>query len=433
MHKHLLLKALTITALGISASLADTITLKSGKVLTGKVLEERASEYLLEVNITASIKDQKVIAKSAILSIEQEAADKKPFEALQGILPTGDQLSEGDYSLIIEGKLKPFIQTYPKSKHLPEVQKTLATLEAEKKRVLAGDLKLDGKWIPADEWNANAYDLDALLIFNEMKNAADQNSYLAALQKYDELIIKFPESGPYHSARELAGTLLPRFQRIVTAKAGAAKEKASARERSANSLSARDRSRVQAARDAEKTRYTAMIEKARSEKVRWLPVNDYDERNLKTLERTIRSEIRTLGRESRDRVNLGELYRELWNLAGKGDAAGLKRDLSKFKSSKIDPKYYTLISDHLAANPTPEPVEEEPIIEEKPEPAVEEEPKKKNKKTRPTPTQGDDFTEEEEQEEGSGMMTIVYGVLVLALIGLLVGLYLKKRQSEDEE
>lgn len=428
MHKHILLKALTITALGISTSWADTITLKSGKVLTGKVLEERASEYLLEVNITASIKDQKVIAKSDVLSIEQEAADKKPFEALKGILPTGDQLSEGDYNLIIEGKLKPFIQSYPKSDHLPEVQKTLATLEAEKKRIIVGDIKLSGEWISAEEWNANAYDLDALLIFNEMKKAVNKNSYRAALVKYDELIRNFPDSGPSNEAQELTATFLPRFQRIVAAKASSAKEKAAARERSANSLGARDRSRVLAARDAEKIRYEAMIEKARSEKVRWLPVNDYDEKNLKSLERTIRSEIRSLGRDARDRVNLGELYRELWAHAGKGDTANLKRDLSKFKSSKIDPKYHTLISDHLAANPAPEPVKEEPPIKEEPEP-VKEEPKKK-KKTLPAPKPADDLPDE---EEGSGMMTIVYSILILALIGLLTALFLKKRQSEDDQ
>lgn len=430
MHKHILFKALTITALGISTSWADTITLKSGKVLTGKVLEERGSEYLLEVNITASIKDQKVISKSEVLSIEKEAADKKPFEALQGILPTGDQLSEGDYNLIIEGKLKPFIQAFPKSDHFPEVQKTLATLEAEKKRVLAGDIKLNGEWIPAAEWNANAYDLDALLILNEMKKAVDKNSYRVALLKYDELITNFPDSGPSNEAQELTAIFLPRFQRIITAKVGAAKEKAAARERSANSLGARDRSRVLAAQDAEKTRYEAMIEKARSEKVRWLPVNDYDERNLKSLERTIRSEIRTLGRDSRERVNLGELYRTLWALAEKGDGSALKRDLSKFKSSKTDPKYYNLITDHLAANPAPEPVEEEPVIEEKPVLVVKEEPKKKKKKS-PTTEPVDDFPEEEE-EKGSGMMTIVYVVLILALVGLLAGLFLKKSKSEDE-
>ena len=435
MQNHLLLKALTFVALGtfgINSSFADTITLKSGKVLEGKVLEDLGEEYLLEVQVTRSIKDRKKIKKSDVVSIEKTAEDAQPFEDLKGTLPTGDQMAAGDYRLLIEGKLKPFIEKFPKSEHLPEVKKMLSTLEGELKRVEAGDVKLEGKWIAASEWNSNAFDLDSLVLFNKMEMAAKGSSYRQALLIYDNLKDSYPASEGLVKARALASKILPAYQRIISGKVSSVKQRIAERERSIQGLPVRDRPRVEASHTAEKERYAAILAKAKEEKVRWIPAYDYDERSLTSIARVIKSEITALSRVRDSRDNLAELYRETWAAAGKGEASLVQRNLSKFRSKKVDPKYAQLLSAHLAANPAPEPVEEEQKPEPKPEPEepkVEEKPKPKKK---PQPSDDLDLSDPEE-EEGGGMMTVVYVILALALIGILVGVLLKSRKSDEEE
>ena len=433
MHYHLILKALSVVALGtigINLSFADTITLKSGKVLEGKVLEERADEYLLEVQITRSIKDRKTVKKSDVVSIEKTAEDAQPFKELQGILPTGDQMQPGEYKLLIEGKLKPFLANFPDSQHLPEVKKMLATLESELKRVEAGEIKLKGAWIAAAEWNSNAFDLDSLVLFNKLEEFAKAGYYRQTLLTYDELKNGYPTSEGLTKSRDIVQKILPAYQKIIATQAGKAKQSLEDRLKAIENLPIRDRTRVKETFDAERARYQQLLDKAREEKIRWIPVYAYDGRSLGNLERTIKSEIASLNRLRPDRENLAELYRQAWKAAGQGDETSVRRLLSKFRSKKIDPKYGEIISAHLAANPAPEPVEEkvEPKPTPQPEPVVEEKPKPKKKPQRDI---DEDLTEPE--KESSGMMGIVYAILGIAIIGILLGVFLKSRKSEDGE
>ncbi|MDA8977009.1 hypothetical protein N9F58_00590, partial [Akkermansiaceae bacterium] len=116
MQNKILLHILATTALGMSSSLADTITLKSGKVFEGRVLEENATDYILEIQITATIKDRKTVKKTDVESIVAEAPDLKPYESIKDTLPTPDQLSEGDYQELIE-PVRSFVKKYPKSEY----------------------------------------------------------------------------------------------------------------------------------------------------------------------------------------------------------------------------------------------------------------------------------------------------------------------------
>jgi hypothetical protein len=64
-------------------------------------------------------------------------------------------------------------------------------------------------------------------------------------------------------------------------------------------------------------------------------------------------------------------------------------------------------------------------VEPKPEPV-----KEKPKKTKSEKTESEGSAEIEEE---SSMMGLVYGILGLAVIGILVGLVLKSRKSDGEE
>ena len=69
---------------------ADTITLKDGTKLEGKILEENPSTIKIEYNVTKSIKDIKSISRSEIKEITKVSEDEIAFDSIKSLLPTDD-------------------------------------------------------------------------------------------------------------------------------------------------------------------------------------------------------------------------------------------------------------------------------------------------------------------------------------------------------
>ncbi|MDB4699991.1 hypothetical protein OAF17_03670, partial [Akkermansiaceae bacterium] len=211
-----------------------------------------------------------------------------------------------------------------------------------------------------------------------------------------------------------------------------------ARENDIKNLPASDIPRVRAFHEEQEARYQAALAKAREERSKWLPENEYDERGLKTIERNINSFISALNRPSRDKKNNSQLYREAWEAAGNGDTQSTQRLVVSLKSSKMDEEYLELIEAHLEANPAPEAPKEEEAAPVEAEPKKEEadaKDKSRKKGSRNSETNAEDESQEAalpaEEEESSN--SLIYGILGLALIGILVGILLKSRKSNEDE
>ena len=129
---------------------ADTIKLKDGTTLEGKILEESPTTIKIEYNVTKGIKDTKSINRSEITEIDKESADEIAFNALKSLLPTDDLLSVDDYNKIIGDKPAKFLALYTSSKLKDSVQKIVDELEKEKTVAESGGIKLNGKWITGD-------------------------------------------------------------------------------------------------------------------------------------------------------------------------------------------------------------------------------------------------------------------------------------------
>ena len=128
--------------------LADTVTLKSGEIVEGKVVTENAEIVQVEVEVSGSIKETKTFPTADVASIEKTAPDKVSFAKIMASVPTPDLLSSADYEAMIRSGARRFLATYPESEHAEDVQKVLTQLEEEKVKVQLGSIKLDGKWIP---------------------------------------------------------------------------------------------------------------------------------------------------------------------------------------------------------------------------------------------------------------------------------------------
>ncbi len=418
--------------LGTSLASADKITLASGEIIEGTIESETSDEYEILVK-KGGIRDLKTFKKIEIKKIEKELPDQKPFSEIQKKypLPIPDLLPQEKYEDAIQTDLKPFITKFPKSRHLDEVKKILAQYTEELEKIKAGDKKIENKWIAAAEWNADAIENDALLALKEMERRANAKSFRGAMIQFDKIQTQYPGTRAAISANEVAAKILPTYQRIVTSKTLAAKDKLEQQLEAFEKLGNRDARRAKAAFEERMAAHEERIESEREARNKWIPMNDFDHKNLRRLGSHITSTLRKLERGSKSRKNVGELYRQAWALASVGDEKKLKRALGKLKSAGADEKYFALLQTQLEENPAPK------MVETKPEPKIENPPKeqpKKDKKDRKKKEKDqkpkkDRPAEPEEEVEKSSVIPIIGIIAVLSLVGLFVGISQKKKKK----
>jgi hypothetical protein len=437
---------LTIFALATCSVQADKITLKDGKVIEGEVISETDTEYVVSVAYSKSIRTRETFKKSEIADIQKEAPDLKPYEALKDVLPTPDRLSVVGYEQLIESRVKPFLNSFPNSKYTREVKKTLATLESELARAKAGDVKLDGEWIDAAEWNANALELDAQVLVKRMKALAARKSYRSALLIYDKINTEFRSADAANDASQAALQFLPKYSAQIKNLEAEAPEKLEKRDKALKAMAARDSSRMKKAYDEIEAKHQAALAKAKESRTKWLPVSEFDSRTLQTLARNIDTEINNIqrgGTRTSNQTSTSAVYRNAWEAAGKGNTNEVKRLQSTLRSRKIDNKYLQLISEHLAANPAKE-EDPSPSLEEQraAEAAKAKEAKAKADADRKATAEekrarrlrereeqeGADDSDEEEKSESSFLPILIAVVLLTLLIAFLV---MKRKQSEE--
>lgn len=170
---------------GSLSGLADTFTLKDGSTLEGKILHEDANSYVLEIQVTKSIKDEKTVAKADVAKITREQLDITAFAPLQKLVPTPDLLTADEYLKRISS-VNQFLKTYPASSKSREAKVILETLKSEAAQVEAGGIKTNGEMISQAAYKANAYELDARVQEARIRGLIDSREPLAALRVFSE-------------------------------------------------------------------------------------------------------------------------------------------------------------------------------------------------------------------------------------------------------
>jgi hypothetical protein len=174
--------------------MADSITLKDGKVLKGDVINDGPDGVLIEYFVTATIKDQKLVAKDEIATISVIPPDEKAFQDL-GILATPKTVLDTSFhDQLIEKKIPEYLKQYPYSRHLTELREDLRSLEAERARLRQGDRRIDGTWIEAAKIEEHPYQFGAKIQFAEMKDQMQARDLVGALKSYELLEKKYPAS-----------------------------------------------------------------------------------------------------------------------------------------------------------------------------------------------------------------------------------------------
>ena len=197
---------LTFTILffaGILASFADVVMLKNGEKLEGKIVSETGTDVTLDIQVSAGILDSRTVPKTDIASVVKDQPDAAAWKQLQNLKLGVSSQAATAYDAMIN-PLRAFTTQYPTSTHAAEAQKMLGEFEAEKKRVAAGEVKLNGKWMMKEEAQKERYQINALLAFQYMRDQSAKRDLVAAMNAFDVIETQYPGARVYPDAVELA-------------------------------------------------------------------------------------------------------------------------------------------------------------------------------------------------------------------------------------
>ncbi|GEM_PF-518909 len=204
--------------LPLSLLRADEVKLKSGQSITGRITYEADDIIKIEVPVSASIKETKVIGRADIAEILKDAPDDVEFNRIQGLVPTASLMPASAYRQIIETGPDSFLKAFPQSAHVPKVQEIRKTLAEELDKVERGFLKIEGEWLtPQDKIDFKEL-IESRIRFLSMSNLAQSgnlNGLIGAMREFENIEKNYYGSPAFPKAVDLARQVIPNLGRLL--------------------------------------------------------------------------------------------------------------------------------------------------------------------------------------------------------------------------
>jgi hypothetical protein len=320
--------------------LGDTFTLKDGSTVEGAVLREEGDSYILEVQVTKSIKDERKISKSEILKQAREKLDLTAFAAIQKLVPVPDFTPADDYAPKISAATK-FIEQFPGSSKIKEAKAILAELSSEAAAINSGGMKMSGKVLTSAEYKANAYEIDSRIAEAKIRRLVESGDQLAALRAFAEFDRDYRSTLSY-------GTLAPFITQVIKAYVAELKEslatldeRIKTRQTGLQQMAMSDRSATDEAIKEEAAAIEARYQAEKTGKTGWLTISSYHKASLDESIKFGESELvrlaavkPVLGQDG------GRIYREAYNAVHNNlSAATVSAAIANAKAALIPASY----------------------------------------------------------------------------------------------
>jgi hypothetical protein len=259
---------------------ADTVILKNGEKLDGKITGETDSELTIEYKVTASISDSRTVKKDEIEKVEKESEEEKTYQRLARIKVGANGYPVATYEQIIAA-LQDFLTKFPKSAHAAEIQKNLDAFKEEKDRVESGEIKIGGKWLSKSEAEKERYQLSGTVLFGKMQEAAARRDYIGAMNTFDQIEKNYPGSYAFPDAIDLARQITAALKPLADRTLTDAKQRKIERDRATQLASEPEKSQLLAAQKREQEQGDAAVEAAEKDKTaKWPPFLPNNEKSL---------------------------------------------------------------------------------------------------------------------------------------------------------
>jgi hypothetical protein len=330
---------------------ADTFTLKDGTVLEGKILRQDATSYFLEVNVTKSIKDERIVPKADVKSVVAVKPDLVAFEEIAKLVPAPDLLTGQDYGVRIRA-VETFLKEHRGSSKTKQAKEILDKLKSEANEVLAGGIKMSGRIVPPADYRSNQYDIDSRILESRIKAQAKAGQTLLALRSHSEMQRDFRNTNAFSE-------LIPFMEKVINLHTTQVSQMLSTfdarvkeRETGLNRMSQADRRVTEAAIKEESAGFEARFKVEKDSQIGWVTPRPYFKPSL---EETLSFAKQELGRLAAAKnaapIDGGKIYRETLSLIlSKGEGTAVTNALSSARSAGMSAPYLARLEEAARAS-----------------------------------------------------------------------------------
>ncbi len=273
---------------------ADTVILKSGEKLEGKILSETDAELTMSVQVSATIKDERVVKRDEIEKVLKIQPEEEAWVALGGLVPGADSLERDDYERV-KAALQHFLNSFPKSGYAPVAKERLDQFTAEQKRVEAGEMKLNGDWLTKEKVKEERVQVGGHILLNRMRRAATAGQLTEAMAIFDQMEKGFPGCASYPDAVELARRVLATLKPAVDQRQAQLTRRIEDEKQRLKTSTGTEKAQLEALIKQERTTADATIAAMERAGVKWFPLAPANERSLAALESRVTTETARLG------------------------------------------------------------------------------------------------------------------------------------------
>jgi len=260
---------LLIFVFSLQAHGFEWIELTDGTKVEGRILSVTADGVLMDVQTSPAIREERNFPRADVAKIQRAGKDDIAFAEVAGITVPATADDPGVYDVLLEQKVRPFMKNYAYSKHMPEARKLAATLEAERARVSAGELKVDGRWIGGGAVGAEKTEVTGQLQLSKMKAANDP---AAAMMAFEVLEKNAGTSSSYPEGVRLARASLEKMRAVLVRARTDLDRRTREQEQGLQLASADRRMQMETGIAQEKASIATQVERARQTGGKWLPL-----------------------------------------------------------------------------------------------------------------------------------------------------------------
>jgi hypothetical protein len=320
---------------------AETFVLQDGKQLEGRVVEESPTEYLVEIQVTPSIKDRRRIAKQDVKSVSRPDPATAAFEEISKAIPVADGSTLEHYDALLDTKILPFLKNFAKSPKAKAVAELRDSLTSERNLIASGGIKLNGSTFSAADREANAFDIDAALAAADIKARALRGEFTASLRAFESFEREFPSSTHYRLTAQLAERILGSYREGIQQDLDQLDIRVANRLRGLDRIPVEDRRRSQSLIDEENRSYLALVEREKATKTQWPTLNPYHPEPMRATLVTIAATLARLQAIKFDEIADGGMaFRSAWRSASSLTAEEeFKSSLAALKAAKVPERY----------------------------------------------------------------------------------------------
>ena len=351
---------------------ADTVILKSGDKLEGKILGETETEVTMSVQVTATIKDERVIKRDTIEKIEKVQPDEEAWALIANLAPSTESLERDDYDRV-KAALSYFTGNFPKSAHTPLAQSRLDQFAAEQIRVGMGEVKLNNQWLGKEKVQEEQIQIGGRILLNRMKRAAASGQFPEAMAILEQMEKNFIGSASYPDAVDLGRRVLPSLKAATDQRQAQLKHRADDEKQRLTTAKGVEHAQLDALIKKETASTEATITAIERSGVKWLPLQPANAHSMTALASRVASETTRLNglpvekmRESIKAAEEAEKALATGNFDGAEKA--LRDATSAWSANELAKRLQTRLTDAKKAASAVKPREPTPAPAETPKP-----------------------------------------------------------------